>query len=197
MNANRAAGLIAVVVFVIATGIATVHAGSPTGPVYQAQKRVTDAESQLRKAKAALRRSGDKIRGQIEATPEYKQAAAAARTAQGKYNSAVKAAKKSLAQAPEYQQALHERDQRQNERDALRGRTDATPEQRTRAAVELLKAQQGVARIEQKAIDSDPAVTQAAEDLAQANAKLAELQSTFPQYALKDPAYQSAQQQVA
>lgn len=164
--------------------------------VYQANKRVTEADSQLHKARLALSRSAARIRKQIEATPQYKAAEASSRAAQAQYAAAVKAVRQSLTSDASYKQAVQERNRCQAERDQLRANPDAPPDQVTQAAVALLGAQAAVARIEQQAIAADPAVSKARDALDEANAGLAEIQGTFPKYAQSDADYQSARQQV-
>ena len=177
-------------------GGARIQASVSDEPVRQAQKQVTAAESDVHKAMIALRAEAKRILAELEATPEWKQAAAGAREAQGAYTAAVKQARSSIAADPQYKAALGARAARQAERDALRGDPKASPERVTEAAVAVLNANAAVSRIEREAAAKDPAVVKANEAVEQANARLADLRNTLADRAAKDAAYQSAKQRL-
>lgn len=179
-------------------------------PLHDAKKRLSDAQSELTKAKVGVSLAAKKIQKQIEATPEWKQAATAAAEATNRYEVTMRAARQKLAQQPAYKAAIAELDKRVAEREALRSsavpasaddgakdakKSDQSPDPVVTAAVAALNAQSAVRKIEQQAYAADPQVTKARSDLDDANAKLADLKKLFLEKVKDDPAFQSAQQQ--
>lgn len=173
------------------------RAGSSDDPaVRDARKRLGEAESQVHKAKLAMSAATAKIRKEIEGTPQWKQAAAAAREAQSAVTSAAKAVRERVAKEPAYKSAVAVRDQRRAERDALRADPKTPQEKVIEAAVAVLNAESAVRRIEQEAMAKDPAAVEAKRQMNETNAKLAELRKAFDDKAAQDPDYQSAKQQL-
>jgi predicted nucleic acid-binding Zn-ribbon protein len=179
-------------------------------PLHDAKKRLSDAQSELTKAKVGVSLAAKKIQKQIEATPEWKQAATAAMEATNRNEVAMRVARQRLAQQPAYKAAIAELNNRVAEREALRAsavpasaddgakgakKSDQSPDPVVTAAVAVLNAQSAVRKIEQEAYAADPQITKARSDLDEANAKLAELKKVFLEKVKDDPAFQSAQQQ--
>jgi predicted nucleic acid-binding Zn-ribbon protein len=179
-------------------------------PLHDAKKRLSDAQTELTKAKVGVSLAAKKIQKQIEATPEWKQAASAAMEATNRYEASMRVAREHLARQPAYKAAIAELDKRVTEREALRGsavpasaddgakganKSDSSPDPVVTAAVAVLNAQSAVRKIEQEAYAADPQVTKARSDLDDANTKLAELKKVFLEKVKGDPAFQSAQQQ--
>lgn len=179
-------------------------------PLHDAKKRLSDAQSELTKAKVGVSLAAKKIQKQIETTPEWKQAASAAMESTNRHEAAMRAARQRLARQPAYKAAIAELDKRVAEREALRAnpipasaddnakstkRSDQSPDPVVAAAVAVLNAQSAVRKLEQEAYADDPQVTKARSDLDDANAKLAELKKLFLEKVKDDPAFQSAQQQ--
>lgn len=173
------------------------RAGSSDAPaVRDARKRLAEAESQVHKAKLAMSAATAKIRKEIEGTPQWKQAAAAAREAQGAFTSVAKAVRDRVSKEPAYKSAAAVRDQRRAERDALRVDPKTPQDKVIESAVAVLNAESAVRRIEQQAMEKDPAAVESKRQMNETNAKLAELRKTFDDKAAQDPDYQSAKQQL-
>ena len=179
--------------------------------LHDAKKRLSDAQSELTKAKVGVSLAAKKIEKQIEASPEWKQAANAAREASTRHEAAMKSARRRLAQQPGYKAAVAECAKRIAEREALRsnpapassdqpakstGQADQSPDPVVTAAVAVLNAEAVVRKMEHEAYTTDPTVSQAKSDLDDANAKLEELKKGFLEKAKDDPAFQSAKQQL-
>ena len=111
--------------------------------------------------------------------PEWKQADAALKDGRTKYNAAVAAVRKSLMADPAYQRAQKNYQQTLQDREELRGKADATPEQRLAAATACLTASSAIGHIEQKAIENDTAADQAHTLIQQANDQIEELKKRF------------------
>jgi len=161
-----------------------------------AKKRVTEADTEVHKAAIALSAASSRIRKQIEASPQWKQAAEAGRQAQSAYAAAGNAVRRGLETQPAYKAAVAERTRRSDEREALRADPKAAQEQVLQAAVALLSAQAAVTHIERDAMAKDPAIEAARANMDLANAAIEEIKKTFADLAAKDQAYQSARQQV-
>ena len=122
--------------------------------VMQAKKRVTEADSQVRKAMVGAKLEADKIVKALEATPPYAQATSDLKAAQAKYSKATAKVKASLAVDPMYKQAVAERTRLQTEKERLRSDPSATPEQRLKTATDTLAAASntdGISRRERNA----------------------------------------------
>jgi hypothetical protein len=164
--------------------------------VYQAKKRVTEAENQLRQARAGLVIEAERLMKASEQTPQWQKAAGALKDAQGRHAQAVRAAKAALASNADYKAAIAERNKCVEKREALRHDPTATPEQRTDAAIGVLSASSAVSKLEQRALADDPAVAQAQSNVDQSQFVMDELRKAAALSASKDPAYQSAKQRV-
>jgi hypothetical protein len=167
-----------------------------TSVVYQAQKRVNEADAQFRQARAALVIEAKRLMKVQESTPQWQKGAAALKEAQNHHDQAATKAKAKLFSDPSYKSAVAERDRIINQREALRADPKATPEQRTDAAVAVLKASSAVSKLEQQALAEDPQVSQTQSALEQSQYVMEQLQKAAAVEASKDPAYQSAKQRV-
>lgn len=183
----------------------------PADAIHDAKKRLSDAQSELTKAKVGVSLAAKKIEKQIESTPQWKEAAAAAREASARHEAAMKAARQRLARQPAYKAAVEECSKRMAEREALRSNppppppdspqktansSDPPPDPVMTSAIAVLNAQAVVRKMEHEAYTADPQVNKAKSDLDQANAKLEELKKSFLDKAKDDPAFQSARQQL-
>ena len=164
--------------------------------VRDAKKRLTEAQAESHRAALALSRAAEKIKKQVEGTPEWKDAAAGAREAQSAYTAAAKTVRDALEKGPEFKAAVAERDKRRAERDALRGDDKAKPEERTQAAVAALNADSKVSRMEKDAVAADPAVVRAKQLMQLAQLKLLARRKEFEELAAKDETYQAAKQRL-
>jgi len=165
-------------------------------PLHDARKRVAEARAAVTKASVGVKLEQRKLVKQMESTPEWTKAAAAAREAGAKYTAAANAVRKKLASQPQYKAAVTQRSRRQGELDALKAAKDTPREKLTTAAVALLNADSAVSQLEHAALEADPDVTSAKADRDEANAKLAALRKEFFDRAKDDPAYQAAQQKL-
>jgi hypothetical protein len=190
-------GLVAMIVcFSVGLTIAATALGADSSAVYQAKKRVSEADAELRSARAALVMEANRLMKASEATPQWQKASAALKEAQDHHSQAVKAVHASLASNPDYKAAVAERTRCQQKREALRNDPTATPEQRTDAAIAVLTASSGVSKIEQRAVSDDPAVSQAQSAVDQAQFVMDELRKAAAVQASKDPAFIAAKQKV-
>ena len=160
------------VAFVVTCWTARVCQGQATDAAHQ---RVTTAQKTLAKAEADLKAAKDKVDSAVQSTPEYSEAAKAKADAQAKYDAVLKAAAQSLQNSPAYKSAVEKKHEAELKRNAVKSDANATPEQRTEAATELLAASSAVTKLERDAGTADPAVAEAKTALAAANAKLAAL----------------------
>src|SRR5436305_1184923 len=120
MRRRHLVGVLAAIALLTLGWTAPARANADQDALREANKKVSAAQWELTKAKVAVQKAARKIEGNLEATPEWKEAAAAAKQATAAQAAAVKAAKDALAQKPEYKAAVAERDRRRAERDALR-----------------------------------------------------------------------------
>jgi hypothetical protein len=199
MNPSSRIGSILVVAIV---GSAFAVCGAPTqagtsDAVYQAKKRASEADGQLRQARAALVIEANRLMKASELTPQWQKAAAALKDAQARHNQAVKATRAALSSNEEYKIAIAEREKCMQKREALRHDPGATTDQRTDAAVAVLTASSVVSKLEQRALADDPSVSQAQSAVDQAQFVMDELKKAAAIEASKDPAYQAARQKVA
>jgi chromosome segregation ATPase len=165
--------------------------------ITQASRQVRQADSDRHKAIIDLTKEAARVRKVIEETPEWKRADAALKSGKTKYNAAVAAVRKSLMADPAYQRAQKNYQQSLQDREELRGKADATPEQRLAAATACLTASSAMGHIEQKAIENDTAADQAHTLIQQANDQIEELKKRFSAVAQKDAGYQAAKQKLA
>jgi len=180
-------------------------------PLKDAKKRLSDAQSELTKAKVGVSLAAKKIQQQLEATPEWKQAAIAANGANIRYEAAAKTARQKLEQEPRYKAAAAEYDKRVAERDALRanpprqsaddlpksaGQKDSAPDPIIQASVAVLNAQSALRKLQQDTLAADPKVVQAKADLDDANAMLADLKRSALEKVKDDPTFESARQRL-
>jgi hypothetical protein len=184
-------GLIAVVAVLNSPALA-----QSSDAISEAKRQVNQADSEHHKAVVALSKEAARIRKLIEDKPEWKQAQAMLKDGQTKYNLAVAAVRKSLQPDPAYQRAQKNYRDALNDKETLRANPDATPEQRTAAAVACLTASSEIGRLEQKALAEDTAADQAHTLIQQGNDQIEELKKQFGPVAQKDPAYQAARQRV-
>ena len=176
--------------------LCTAALGADSDAVMQAKKRVTEADSQVRKAKVGAKQEADRIVRALEATPPYVQANGDLKAAQAKYAKATAKAKSALAADPKYKQAVAERTRLQMEKERLRSDPAATPEQRLKAATDTLAASAEVAKLEQQAIEEDGDATKAKAAMTQAQYTLEELKRSALAQAAKDPGLLAAKQKV-
>src|SRR5690348_13133888 len=85
--------------------------------VMQAKKRVTEADSQVRKAMVGAKLEADRVVKALEATPPYVQAASDLKAAQAKYTKAAAKVKATLNADPKYKAAVAERTRLQTEKE--------------------------------------------------------------------------------
>ena len=164
--------------------------------VMQAKKRVTEADSQVRKAMVGAKLEADKIVKALEATPPYAQATSDLKAAQAKYSKATAKVKASLAVDPKYKQAVAERTRLQTEKERLRSDPSATPEQRLKTATDTLAAAAEVSKLEQQAIEDDGDATKAKAAMTQAQYTIDELKRGALAQAGKDPGILAAKQKI-
>ena len=190
--------LIFAAAFVLATASRPEQARSATdnSAILDAKRQLSKADTELHRATLALSAQTNRIRKQVESTPQWKEAAAAAREAQARYTAAVKVVTASLATDAKYKAALGERARRRAERDALKADPKTPREEVVAAAVAALNAEAAVGRIERAARDADPSVADAKAAMDQANASLGALHAMFDELAEKDAAYQEARQRL-
>ena len=198
MNRLRCGGfLLASVLISAAFAVSAAPANAATSEaVNQAKRRASEADAQLRQARAALVMEANRLMKASESTPQWQQSATALKDAQNKHAQAVKAARAALTSNEQYKAAVAERTKRLDEREALRASPTATPEQRTQAAIAVLTAASAVNKIEQQALADDPAVSQAQSAVDQAQYLMDQLKKAAAIEAAKDPAYQAARQKV-
>lgn len=190
-------GLVATIVcFSVGLSIAARALAADSSAVYQAKKRVSEADSQLRAARAGLVIEANRLMKASESTPQWQKASAALKDAQDHHSQAVRAVRAELAKKPEYKAAIAERNKAQEKREALRNDPTATPEQRTDAAIAVLAASSAVSKIEQRDLADDPGVSQAQSAIDQAQFVIDELRKAAAVEASKDPAYIAARQKV-
>jgi len=188
------------------TGILSVLAAclflSPTAfaadsdAVMQAKKRVSEADSQVRRAKAGVTIEANRIVKALEATPPYIQATSDLKAAQAKYAKASAKVKAELAADPKYKQAVAERTRLQEEKERTRSDPTATPEQRLKIATDTLAAAGAVSKLEQQAIEDDGDTTKAKAAMTQAQYTIDELKRGALAQAAKDPGLLAAKQKI-
>jgi len=164
--------------------------------VMQAKKRVTEADSQVRKAMVGAKQEADRIVKALEATPPYAQATSDLKAAQAKYAKAAAKVKATLNADPKYKAAVAERTRLQIEKERLRSDPSATPEQRLKVATDTLAAAGAVSQLEQQAIEDDADATKAKATITQSQYTLDELKRNALAQAAKDPGIQAARQKV-
>ena len=184
------------VALLMLTGGTAAQGAEMSDAVYQAKKRVSDADSQVRKATAAFTIEANRFAKVVESTPEWKQATAQLKEAQAKLAKASSAVKASLASNEAYKKALAERTRRQEEKEALRADPKATPEQRMDSAVATLKAAGDVTKMELAAMEDDVDVAKAKAAVNQAQYTLDELRRGAMAQAAKDPGVIAAREKV-
>jgi len=188
--------LLALVTALMLVGSSAAPGAEMSDAVYQAKKRVTDADGQVRKATTAFTMEANRFAKVVESTPEWKQASTQLKDAQARFNKASYAVKASLTTNENYKKALAERTRLQEEKEALRVDPQATPEQRMNAAVATLKAAGEVGKIEQQAIEDDVDVAKAKSAMNQAQYMLDELRRGAMAQAAKDPGVIAARDKV-
>lgn len=184
------------ILVVLVNVVAAVPLRADSDMVNQAKKRVSEADTQFRQARAALIIESNRLMKAAETTPQWQKGAAALKEAQNRHDQAVRSAKAKLNADPAYKSAVAERDRTVNQREALRADPKATPEQRTDAAVAVLKASGTVSKLEQQALAEDPQVSQTQAAMEQAQYVMEQLKKAAALEASKDPAYQAAKQRV-
>jgi len=135
--------------------------GADSDAVYQAKKRVNDADAQVRKAMAGVTIEANRIAKAVEITPAWQQAMLELKSAQARQLKASAAVKTALAADPNYKKAVAERTRTFEEKETLLQDPKATPEQRTNAAIATLKAAADISKLEQQALEDDPEVAKA------------------------------------
>ncbi len=183
--------VLAAVVLMTATALA-----ADSDAVAQAKKRVSEADSQVRKAMAGAKIEADKIVKALEATPPYVQATNDLKAAQARYLKAAAKVKVSLASDPAYKNAVVERTRLQDEKERMRSDPSATPEQRIKVASDTLAAAGAVTKLEQQALEDDGETTKAKAAITQAQYTIDELKRGALAQAAKDPGLLAAKQKV-
>jgi hypothetical protein len=194
MQTRHRTGLFGVLAASLFLGASVLAADSDA--VLQAKKRVTEADSQVRKAMAGARIEANRIVKALEATPPYAQANSELKAAQAQYAKAAARVKSELSADPKYKQAVAERTRLQEEKERLRSDPTATPEQRLKAASDTLAAAGAVAKLEQQAIEDDGDATKAKAAITQAQYTLKELERNALAQAARDPGLLAAKQKV-
>jgi len=176
--------------------LCTTALAADSDAVMQAKKRVTEADSQVRKAMVGAKQEADRIVKALEATPPYAQATSDLKAAQAKYAKAAAKVKATLNADPKYKAAVAERTRLQIEKERLRSDPSATPEQRLKVATDTLAAAGAVSQLEQQAIEDDADATKAKATITQSQYTLDELKRNALAQAAKDPGIQAARQKV-
>jgi hypothetical protein len=176
--------------------LCTTALAADSDAVMQAKKRVTEADSQVRKAMVGAKQEADRIVKALEATPPYVQATTDLKAAQAKYTKAAAKVKATLNADPKYKAAVAERTRLQTEKEQLRSDPAATPEQRLKVATDTLAAAGAVSQLEQQAIEDDADATKAKATITQSQYTLDELKRNALSQAAKDPGIQAAKQKV-
>jgi hypothetical protein len=170
--------------------------GADSDAVYQAKKRVNDADAQVRKAMAGVTIEANRIAKAVEITPAWQQAMLELKSAQARQLKASAAVKTALAADPNYKKAVAERTRTFEEKETLLQDPKATPEQRTNAAIATLKAAADISKLEQQALEDDPEVAKAKAAITEAQYTLDELRRGVLAKAASDPGILAAKQKV-
>ena len=194
MQTRYLSGIFSVLAAVLLMTATTFAADSDA--VAQAKKRVSEADTQVRKAMAGARLEADKIVKTLEATPPYAQATNDLKAALTKYTRAAAKVKASLASDPAYKNAVAERTRLQDEKERMRSDPTATPEQRIKTASDTLAAAGAVTKLEQQALEDDGEATKAKAAITQAQYTIDELKRAALAQAAKDPGLLAAKQKV-
>jgi chromosome segregation ATPase len=175
---------------------ATARATTDSPQVSQAKKRLADAQTEVSRAKGALSQIVNKAIKELEATPEWKEAAARLKSAQAKQAVATRTAQQKLRSNTNYQAALAERSKIQGQRDTLRNTPNASSDTLAETAVALLKATTVLSRMESDALAADPDVSQAKAEVDAANQNLDLLRKRLPDLTKKEPGFDAARQRL-
>lgn len=194
MTPTRRIGLVGTLLVLAA--VTAAPAAEMSDAVYQAKKRVTEADGQVRKATVAFTAEANRFAKAVEATHEWKQASTQLKDAQARLAKASAAVKAGLAKNENYKKAVAERTRLQEQKEALRVDAQATPDQRMQAAVATLKAAGEVTKIELQAMDDDVDVAKAKAAINQAQYTLDELRRGAMAQAAKDPGVIAARDKV-
>ena len=94
---------------ILIVGFARAIPAHAADPLHDAKKRVAEARSAVTKASVGMKLEQRKLVKQMESTPPWTKATAAAREAGAKYTAAANAVRKKLASQPQYKAAVAER----------------------------------------------------------------------------------------
>jgi hypothetical protein len=181
---------------IVALTAPSLHAADMSDGMYQAKKRVNDADAQLRKAMAGLTIEANRIAKAVEETPAWQKAITEFKAAQARNVKASNGVKATLAADPNYKKAVAEHLRLMEQKEVIRSDPKSTPEQRTDAAVATLNAAGAVSKLEQQAMEDDPEVAKAKAGVTQAQFALDELRRAALAQAAKDPGIMAAKQKI-
>jgi hypothetical protein len=146
-----------------------------------AAKDVTDAQTELEKAKADLASVATKLQAQFDATPDMVAALAAQQQAQTADEACHAALSRKLSSDPAYAAAVANKEAAEAKLKALQDADTSDPDQLTAAATEAMNVRSAVTAIESAAESSDPDVVKSKAALVAATAKVTTLRTQFLQ----------------